>query len=225
MHWIDRGGEPARLRQIRERYTPGWVRHYRCGIGGVPSDDRWRDFTSELMDVFNGLCAYCEEVDKGEIDHFRPKWRDPGLVYEWSNWLFACRACNSFKGQKWPDCGYVDPCGDSHKDRPEDFFDFDTLSGHIIPRIGISDSHFAKATSTIADLKLNELHHLKKRLWWLEEVLPAIFRYDSDEDIALLDDFRRRAVSTDAELSSLTRTWLTVQNVPWGNGNSQPISH
>ena len=209
MHRVDRGPEPNRLGPIRDRYTLGWIRHYSCGVGEVPNDARWRDFYIELEMVFKGLCAYCEEIDKGEVDHFRPKSRNPELAYKWSNWLFACRACNSAKGEKWPSSGYVDPCTNSYPDRPELFFDFDVITGHIVPKSGISERDYFRASTMVRDLKLNALHHLKKRLRWLEDALPLVFLPNPDAPPLLLEKFRARAISRDAEFSSLTRAWLS----------------
>ena len=119
MHWIDRGPEPRGLGEIRERYTPRWIGHYRDSVETKPTDSRWRDFHDELEQRFFGLCGYCESIDKGEVDHFHPKSRFPESVYDWSNWIFACHDCNQAKGDKWPGGGYVDPCAMDESCRPE----------------------------------------------------------------------------------------------------------
>ena len=97
MHWIERGPEPAKLEPIRKTYTQPWIDFYVHDVGQKPTDARWREFRHELTEEFDNLCAYCEETDRGEVDHFRPKKLYPALVYAWSNWLFACRACNQAK--------------------------------------------------------------------------------------------------------------------------------
>ena len=168
MHWVDRGDEPARLEAIRERYTSRWISYYRDESGPRPNDSRWRDFREALEQRFFGLCAYCEESCGGHIDHFRPKSRFPELVYEWTNWLFACPECNQAKGDKWPEQGYVDPCAELDSDRPENFFDFDTRMGYIRPRAGLSASQREMALRMIEDIKLNESHHVDHRLTLIE---------------------------------------------------------
>ena len=119
MHWVDRGPEPASLSQVRERYTPRWIAYYRDDVGARPTDSYWRDFHDDLSQVFFNLCAYCEEICRGEVDHFRPKSRFPEQVYQWSNWVLACHDCNLWKSDKWPTGGYVDPCAKTAAARPE----------------------------------------------------------------------------------------------------------
>ena len=167
MHWIDRGLEPQRLKAIRAQYTSRWIKYYRDGIGSQPGDAYWRAFHADLSRVFFGLCAYCEEFCRGEVEHFRPKSRFPDHVYTWSNWVFACHDCNHMKGDKWPVSGYIDPCARAQLARPERFFDFDTLTGEILVKEGLSQAQHSKAMQTITDLDLNAYHHLKKRLAWL----------------------------------------------------------
>lgn len=164
MHWVDRGPEPEGLAAIRSRYTPRWVEHYRSVIGPRLSDSRWQDFRNDLSRVFSNLCAYCEELCRGEVEHFRPSSGFPESVYEWSNWLLTCHDCNHAKGAKWPSGGYIDPCTRSRPARPENFFDFDTSTGEIIPKQGLSSGRRRKAILMIGDLRLNELQHTKKRL-------------------------------------------------------------
>ncbi len=173
MHWVGRGREPTGLAAVRARYTPGWVCHYILGFGTRPTDSRWTDFKSDLEEIFAGLCAYCECLCRGEVDHFQPKSIFPRLVYDWANWLLACHDCNQAKLHKWPPGGYVDPCATSISGQPENFFDFDTLTGEIVPKASLSSTNRRAAQTMIDDLKLNEHHHLKKRLervFWVEQV-------------------------------------------------------
>lgn len=63
------------------------------------------DFTlddwQEILTVFGGRCAYCdEEVDKLEQDHFIPVAMEGG--YERGNILPACPSCNRRKSDKSP---------------------------------------------------------------------------------------------------------------------------
>ena len=207
MHWVERGPEPDGVENIRTRYTARWVRYYGSGAGTKPSDSRWRDFFSDLANSFHGLCGYCEEMCRGEVDHFRPKSRYPDLVYSWSNWLFACHDCNHAKGEKWPLGGYVDPCAKSGGERPEHFFFFDTLTGEILPKEGLSSAHRRKAQSTIDDLKLNEWHHLRKRLQWLQLISAAI-PDEPAEMTAESEERRAHFASCATAYSSITRQWL-----------------
>ena len=150
MRWVDRGPAPPRLVHVQRKYTLRWISHYRNHTGKKPTDARWRDFRDELSRRFHGICGYCEEADHGEVDHFKPKSKHPELVYEWSNWVFACHTCNSiYKGDKWPSGGYVDPCARSKSARPESFFDFTLHTGEIVTKPNLSPRRLRKAQQTI----------------------------------------------------------------------------
>ena len=204
MHWVNRGPEPQRLGPIRAAYTSRWVRHYQCKIGNRPTDSRWRAFQSDLARAFEELCAYCEVLCTGEVDHFRPKSRFPKSVYDWSNWVLVCRDCNLAKGDKWPSTGYVDPCADTELEFPERYFDFDTQTGEILPRQGLNSERRTKAYGMIHDLKLNGRHHLKRRrltLWYLAICEQSVGQPKSFEQLLPL---ALRSI----QFSSLTRAWL-----------------
>ena len=217
MHWVDRGDEPEGLEAIRERYTPRWVSYHRDRVGQSPNDSRWQDFSADLGKRFSGLCAYCEKSCKGEVDHFRPKSRCPDLVYEWTNWLFACHECNQAKGDKWPAQGYVDPCADTEAEHPENYFGFNIETAHIIPRSDLSAGRHDRAVKMIGALQLNAAHHLRTRLWLLD-FLRDRFPVDTQvrTQVPPSDSLRRRLVSRDTMLSSLTRAWLSERGYPTG---------
>jgi hypothetical protein len=78
--------------------------------------DHWNepDVRGALYATHGWVCAYCQcklpRNDRGDVEHFRPKWGEDGqtqsywwLAYEFSNYLLACRRCNSArKGTKFP---------------------------------------------------------------------------------------------------------------------------
>ncbi|MDE2860402.1 MAG: HNH endonuclease [Chloroflexota bacterium] len=110
------------------------------------------------------ICWYCERrcdttFDSPErsptVDHFRPLRRFPALAYAWSNWVYSCRRCNDNKDDGWPEQGYVDPCADAAEERPERHFDYDLLTGDIVPRTGLVGVARQNALRTIDDLGLN----------------------------------------------------------------------
>ena len=216
MHWIDRGPEPDGIVQFRAQYKQGWVQYYRHRVGQIPSDAYWRDFHDDLERVFYGLCAYCEEICKGEVDHFRPKSRFPELVYDWSNWLFACHDCNQAKGGKWPVEGYVDPCAHSESAHPEQYFDFDVLTAEMLPQKGLSKWRLSRAQKTIIDLRLNGRHHLKKRPALLL-VLSGRLNSDPNAETSGMRNLRRHLTSHSTQLSSFTQAWLSQQGYPKSN--------
>ena len=220
MHWVDRGPEPERLAGIQTRYTPRWVGYYRCDDGNKPSDSRWREFSQDLADAFGALCAYCEKRCRGEVDHFRPKNRYPNLVYSWDNWLFACHDCNHAKRERWPPWGYVDPCARSRPARPERFFTFDAVTGEILPKEGLTLGRRRKAQTMIDDLRLNEWHHLKNRLEWLQ-LMSAIIPENAAELTVEQEELRAHYSSRLTPYSSVTRHWLSKR----GHRSDRQLTH
>jgi uncharacterized protein (TIGR02646 family) len=206
MHTVTRGPEPARLKEIRKRLTPKWVRYYQERKGKKPSDTRWRDFQPALSAAFFSLCAYCEGVCKGEVDHFRPKSRFPELVYQWSNWVLACHTCNEAKQEKWPRGGYVNPCARSAHVRPEAHFDFDTKTAEVVAKPGGSRGQRRRALATINDLRLNEYHHLKARMQWLKVVESALATTAPKEEAT--SEVIAYCASRERAFSSITRKLL-----------------
>ena len=206
MHAVDRGREPPKLKAVREKYTPKWVRYYPERKGKKPSDDHWRRFQPDLARVFSAICGYCEQSCKGQVDHFRPKSRYPQLVYQWSNWVFACPTCNQNKGEAWPSCGYVDPCAKTRSAQPEAYFTFDTMTGDIVPKPGLSRRRHKKASQMIDDLKLNDYPLQQERVRWLR-VVEAALRWDDPEQPAHTE-FVRLIASRESRLSSITRAFL-----------------
>ena len=207
MHWVNRGPEPEGLEFIRNQYTPRWVKYYPSKEGAKPGDSRWRDFQGDLEKVFCGLCAYCETLDKGEVDHFRPKSRFPKLVYEWENWVFACHNCNHAKGDKWPSGGYVDPCAKSKSARPENFCDFDAVTGEIVPKQGLSQARSHKAQRMIDDLHLNDRHHLQRRID--KAVSISLNLRHSLELNSTFDNWLKIQAARSTELSSVARSVMS----------------
>lgn len=211
MHFVLRGNEPARLKPIRYKYTRAWVDHYKNGIGEKPKDAKWRGFLPDLSTVFNGCCGYCEAYCKGVVDHFRPKSQFPELVYEWSNWIFACHDCNFNKLDKWPTSGFSDPCNDKTFCNLQYSFVYDLKTGEALPNPKLTPDKYICARDTIEILGLNELHHLKTRLYHIEFLkdLKKLSVHDpttASQRFALL-------VLGDAPLCSLTRYYLEKEGL------------
>lgn len=69
--------------------------------------DLWSDVKVHLRTQSHNKCWYCETSTRGfpgDIDHYRPKGRVAEaanhdgywwLAFEWRNWRFVCRYCNS----------------------------------------------------------------------------------------------------------------------------------
>ena len=203
MHAVTRGPEPKGLPAVRMKYTPRWVSFYRKGRGTPPTDDHWLRFQPTLARVFLDICAYCEEFCHGQVDHFKPKSRFPELVYDWGNWVYSCHFCNHRKHECWPRGGFVDPCSTTAQ-RAESYFTFDIRTGEILLRSNLSNSQRSKALQTRDLLRLNNYHHLKKRVQWIAAVRAAVAGSQPRERPALTNYL----VSRERELSSITRQVL-----------------
>lgn len=206
MHWVNRGQEPTKLATVRANLTSGWVAYYPQRQGVKPTDAKWRDFQPELSAAFQTICGYCEEYCHGHVDHFRPKSRFPKLVYEWHNWILACPHCNTIgKGEKWPASGYVDPCARRAAEQPEAYFTFDTKTGEVLPLPSLTKARRNRAQKMIDDLQLNAFAHLKHRVQWLSAISLAMTTAD--------ETWIKRVTARDAELSSLTRQFLSERGL------------
>ena len=179
----------------------------------MPKDSHWRRFIGDLEEAFGRKCGYCEEYDKGEVDHFRPKSKFPREVYSWSNLVFACHNCNNAKRDRWPESGYLDPCAEAEGEWPESCLIFDVVSGHVEPRDTLNAVDREKAVVTIRDIRLNALHHLKKRVLWME-VVSALIEQPLDEMNAERREILRKMSSREWECSSFTRAMLLEHGFP-----------
>ena len=77
----------------------------------VPKLARYDQYRPYLRTDFRRHCAYCTGhedewggEDHFEIDHHRPKSKNPELEHEYSNLYYCCRGCNKkgAKGEHWP---------------------------------------------------------------------------------------------------------------------------
>ena len=193
MKWVDRGPEPGGVVDYARRFTQGWIDYFEKRVGARPEDSDWREFRPLLGACTNNNCWYCERacyIDSGSperapaVDHFRPRRWFPALVYAWPNWVYSCQRCNDSKGDGWPEHGYVDPCAAVAAERPERYFDYDRLTGEIVPRGGLAGEARQRALRTIDDLGLNAVdvrfyrHHHTRQFEEDIERLPIGDRQD-----------------------------------------------
>lgn len=94
--------------------------------GGVPSFTKYTKYKRYVREDFVYECTFCaiHENDLGgprgmHIEHLRPRSvpRFEHLECEYSNLLYSCPVCNTYKGRDWPSDnpvedgrGYPDPC-------------------------------------------------------------------------------------------------------------------
>ena len=202
MRWIDRGPEPDGVAGYARQFTTGWVDYFRNGIGGRPTDSYWREFRAALGNRSGNICWYCERQCKTEasgraatVDHFKPLSRFPEQAYEWHNWIFSCRRCNGdYKGNKWPAAGYVDPSATAESERPEQYFDYDMLTGELIPHPDLNSDGKRKAAGTITDLGLNQVDVRFYRINWTRQFVSDLRMLSGDDRQAFADFFCQQPI-------------------------------
>lgn len=152
--------EPARFdAKVRQ---PGrkWLRRKAIGMNGPPPAGSripsfWTRCLSDLYQSYNGICAYSsrripEEIGGHSTDHFIPKSRLAGQIYEWTNYRLCSRTINSYKNAM-ADC--IDPFT-----IPSDLFRLTLETGHIYVNSNYKTFHpilYDSANKTITTLKLD----------------------------------------------------------------------
>lgn len=138
-----------------------------------------------LIDMFSGKCGFCESyienVDFGDIEHFKPKSIFPELAVDWDNLLLSCKKCNGAgqKGDKWPTAEEDGPLIDPSADEPGDFFDFhfdeDTMISLVLPK-----NPRGKTSEAIYGLNKHTL--LKDRNVFVKKLIIIARYYHSDAE-------------------------------------------
>ncbi|WP_342107372.1 hypothetical protein [Methylobacterium sp. SI9] len=179
--------------------------------GFITDKGNWSDIKDALAELSNGKCWYSECTSLGgdrDVDHFRPKgkirrypsWpetaQDPGhegywwLAFNWKNFRFSCRFCNSrrtnpdtdLSGGKWDFFPVRDEVGRVHSEcdideledeeplllDPTDAYDVDLLTfdqlGVSRPRVlNKSSWDYKRAHFSIDLLNLNHSDFVKAR--------------------------------------------------------------
>lgn len=72
-------------------------------------NSNYKAYRPVLRDHFKYACGYCgnREPELGgsesfHIDHYRPKSKFPHLICNLANLIYACKYCNRYKGNYWP---------------------------------------------------------------------------------------------------------------------------
>jgi uncharacterized protein (TIGR02646 family) len=122
---LDRGPAPRQFHSPHFKKYADEARHFFSQPRSIRAQRRF-DFTRitskffpeirrHLQEQFWSKCAYCESrVERVDVENFRPKTRATNLdrrvdddcywwlVFEWTNYLPACRQCNTMKGSRFP---------------------------------------------------------------------------------------------------------------------------
>lgn len=134
----------------------------------------------ETMCVSINTCNYCEQSEAGDIEHIYPKSFFPESAFIWTNYLFACKQCNT--GLKLDKCYVIDDANNliylerglepiykniafinPRIENPNSFMylNMETWTFDILDEISIVDKF--KAEKTIEILELNTKDILKEK--------------------------------------------------------------
>lgn len=133
---------------------------------------KYSDHRDRLKEDYQRRCGYCNDADVWrtvwfEIDHFVPrKYLNTIKDTNYSNLVYACRACNNSKGAHWPtrdelihhknNEGFIDPCDDEYA---KQFIRYE--DGKIIHQTQLGKWMYYK-------LKLHKPQH--EIIWQIEEL-------------------------------------------------------
>ncbi len=101
----------------------------------------------QLDAAFHSKCAYCEIILPRDIEHFYPKSRFPKRMFQWNNYLRACKNCNTEKLDTFDIVGgspvLLDPC----TDEPSEFLTWDLDTG--LPILNSAPERHTRAEATV----------------------------------------------------------------------------
>lgn len=142
-----RSASAAGYRPHDPRIEPAWASFLRT---------RSRDEVARALDRYTrGKCAYCEQGDARDIEHFWPKTVYPARMFSWDNLLRSCKNCNNAKRDRFPlDARgrrlLLDPC----EDEPLDHLAWDGTTGAA--GVAPDPRRAARGRATIELFQLNQ---------------------------------------------------------------------
>lgn len=211
---VNRPSEPPGFLQQRKL----WEKELQTGMNQpnpVPVTTIWRIFRQrKAMQVFAEMlftashhkCVFCESktenVSPLHIEHYRPKNTSAFLIYmfDWRNWLVACMACNSNKGERFDICDDRPCLLDPTTEDPGEHIDF--LSAQIIPKT-------IRGKKTIEQIRLHRIDLEKARALWLldiEKLLLLAIRVPEARTTAR--ELLIWAMQDDAPYAAMARSYL-----------------
>jgi uncharacterized protein (TIGR02646 family) len=149
----------------------------------------WTEFSADLDDGFNGLCAYTALSTNGanEVDHFKAKSENPDSAYEWNNYRNTTGSTNKKKNRS--NKPILDPF-----EIEDDWFEVNLFTGEIsvstqvpadmkeraensIKVLGLDSSRNEKARKRLALVPLKKKnHHNEGVLECIEQASPLVAR-------------------------------------------------
>lgn len=122
------------------------------------------------------ICAYCEANEPSDIEHIFPKSHFPEKAFEWENYLYVCKTCNTKHKSDYFQVFYSQgsdqavelfrtttkpPTEDNvfinqRKENPREYFILNLESSIFDVKYGLAARNLKKANYTLDLLKLNQ---------------------------------------------------------------------
>ncbi len=189
-----------------------------------PIFNDYRQYKPHLREDFLYACVYCtiHENEFGgprnfDVEHFRPKSKFEALVTVYTNLLYACGVCNSFKKDDWPSNdpvndgkGYLDPCEhdyDNHFIQTDDFQiqGLSKVAQYIIERLHLNRPQLQKLRQRRR--REEELYHKSMQLYRerLLEIDTLLGKQELPDSVyGFLQEFRKNIL---AEQIATQESW------------------
>jgi len=134
----------------------------------------WTAMEDEMHRAYRGLCSYSalyiEPATGGRsIDHFVPKSVDWQLVYEWSNYRFACSRVNS---KKLDQTGLLDPFL-----IVDEWFELEFVAFQVRAGAGTTRKIRTQVEATIEGLGLNRRPFCMQREAYAEDYRAGVIGF------------------------------------------------
>jgi uncharacterized protein (TIGR02646 family) len=107
-------------------------------------------------------CMYCSDSAGTDIDHFWPKARFHGRMFQWLNMVLCCSGCGALKSSRFPRVNGKPLLLDPTVDDPWRFLEYSPNYGQLVPlatpRFKV---HAKRAEKTVEVMRLDEREALE----------------------------------------------------------------
>ncbi|MGR1184931.1 hypothetical protein ACUVJH_15595 [Aeromonas veronii] len=172
---------------------------------------RFKEIRSVLTSMCVGIrrCSYCEDSVADEVEHIKPKDLYPEVVFDWSNYLYACGNCNGPKNNNYavinqaggivdvtrargtvvsPPVNGLDAFINPRAEDPLNFIKLDLSTMRFVPKRRISDVDRLRVSYTIKTLGLNSRDFLvESRKVAYSSYIDAVNCYKADKASGMTD--------------------------------------
>ena len=214
MIYVKRGDAPSDFTQ----YAAFWQEEFQTEKRRYSASEFWtkirkrkkmKYYAMVLFSVFNRKCAYCESkmahVSPAHIEHYRPKSdeRFVTLMFDWNNLFISCPACNTSKGNKFPECNGHTCLIDPTHEEPSEHLEFCSVQV-------VGKTRRGEHTISLVNLRRSELE--EQRGIWLLIIDALLLLLKNPEACDEARMFLIWAIQSAAPYTAMTRCYLSGIN-------------